>query len=52
MGDFFKNFKQYSKFPEMKILWLFLGFVVLILAIDMIYLPPLSIFISFIIPKK
>lgn len=36
-----KNFKEYLRLPEMKILWLFLFLVALILIVDVIYLNPL-----------
>ena len=38
MTNFFKNFKEYIRLPEMKILWLFLFLVMLILIVDIIYL--------------
>lgn len=34
MSDFLKNFKQYLKLPEMKILWLFLFLILIVLAIN------------------
>jgi len=46
MKDFFKNFKNYLKLPEMKIFWLFLFLVLLIFIIDISYLDPFWTFAS------
>ncbi|OGY64112.1 MAG: hypothetical protein A3I89_03970 [Candidatus Harrisonbacteria bacterium RIFCSPLOWO2_02_FULL_41_11] len=41
MRKFFKNFRQYLKSPEVKMMWLFLFLVLLIVAIDIFFLEPL-----------
>ena len=46
MKDFIKDFKNYLKMPEMKILWIFLFLVFLIFIIDVLYLTPFWTLIS------
>ncbi len=46
MNDFLKNFKEYGKLPEMRVLWIFLFLTALILAIDAIYLSLLWTLVS------
>lgn len=46
MKDFFKNYKEYFRLPEMRVFWIFLVLTAFILAIDAIYLSLLWTLVS------
>jgi len=46
MKRFFKRLALYAKLPEMRLFWFFLPFLIILLAINIFYLPQLWVFVS------
>ncbi len=47
MERFFKKLLLYTKLPEMRLFWFFLPFLIILLVINVFYLPQLWVFITF-----
>lgn len=47
MERFFKKLLLYAKLPEMRLFWFFLPFLIILLVINIFYLPQLWVFITF-----